>query len=1553
MHSRSDATYTIDFYSVHAGVSTYLGSSATTTNSDNDAAFSAAFAADVALGDTIFATATSSGNSTSELSAGVTATPSTAALLWSTQGSGNGNGASGLESWTAGEVVSLSDPNLDFTGGTHTGTFASLLNLNSMAADSNANVDGIHYVSRDIVIGSGANQLQLQAGDLLLSTANDETLTSLNSLSVTRDDIFVFRPTIAGNYASGTFLMALDNLSAIHGGGDTIGFTLVEQDTAIGVVNPVTLTAGTFLFTRDGTSFSDNIYSFTASDVGAGTTAGAAPTLLINGEDFGINASITGLDLVESSITIGGVTLPTASILLTVDANLGNVGTTNATIRNHDVIQLTFQQTTQGSGTAIATAATIVAGADLNLNGSSEQFDALSIHFSNDGPTITSIADVTVDEDTQSAPITFQISDPDDLASSLTVTATSSDNLLIPSSSFLFQGTNENRTLQFTPAANATGGPVTITITVSDGKSSTSTSFQVSVTPINDVPTANDDTMSIVENSADGTQVGFVSASDPDLGDSLTYTIVGGTGQTAFSVNSTTGRINVANSSLLDFETTTQYTLQVEVHDTSGSVATATITIDVTDANDNLPIITAGQNFSVFENAANGTQLGTVIVSDADANTVLSNWTLVSGNTDGIFAIDASTGEVTVANNTNLDFETTPNYTLVVRVFDGANWSADEAVSISVSNANEGGVSGIADNDATANSVVENLAPGATVGITASAVDPDFGDIVTYSLTDSATGRFVIDANTGVVSTTAALDAETATSYSITVRADSSDGSFSSRTFTIAVQNVNEFAISAITDTDGAANSVAENASIGSLVGIRANAADGDTSDTITYSLDANPAGTFAIDSSTGRVRTAKALDYESANSYTIVVRATSSDGSSSTANFTVAITDVNDNRPVGTSGQTFHVTENSPNGTTVGTIGATDVDTVGSLQNWTIINGNSSGIFAINASSGQLLVADNTSLDYEQAQVHNLGIRVSDGVNQSTVFFVTVYVDNIDDTAPRITPNQAYWVSEAATDGTSVGFVQGVDPDGLGTLQNWQITGGNTSNIFGIDSTTGEITIADRSLLDFETIPAHTLQITVSDGSMSSLPTNVVIHVNNLNEAPTATGLNQSLIYFEDNRLALSSLSVSDADAGDRITITLALTDPHAGRLTTSGTGSYNLLTGIWTITDSVTNVNAALANVYFVPLANSSSDLDIRVLVRDELGAGPAQGLLQLAGQAVNDAPTANTDNFLLTGNSSLTLRQADLLLNDTDIDGDSLTWSLVSGPAHGTFEQQLDGSWLYTPDDGYSGEDTIVYVASDGTTTSNSATVNIQILPFLAPPPPAATVAATTAPAPDPEPPQQSATPTTDATSLPIALPPQPEPESVREDNKRDHNSDEVAPSFNEIMALTAEDESGGRADISNLLVPDHALQVGTSRDGRSRSDMIELKTYEVYYETAAAFPLSARMNEQFGELQNSISHGVNIEQLAPVGLAVGSTFSITYLAWMARGGYLLSSVLAQMPAWNFIDPLPILDLLKDEDDDDLNGEEEHADGGDEVESWMTRDETRKTSRREKQA
>lgn len=94
------------------------------------------------------------------------------------------------------------------------------------------------------------------------------------------------------------------------------------------------------------------------------------------------------------------------------------------------------------------------------------------------------------------------------------------------------------------------------------------------------------------------------------------------------------------------------------------------------------------------------------------------------------------------------------------------------------------------------------------------------------------------------VANSSLLNYENATNHNIAVRATSTDASFSVRTFTINLTDVNEAPVSVITDADAATNAVAENAANGSLVGYTASAFDADgTTNTITYTLDNNAGG--------------------------------------------------------------------------------------------------------------------------------------------------------------------------------------------------------------------------------------------------------------------------------------------------------------------------------------------------------------------------------------------------------------------------------------------------------------------------------------------------------------------------------------------------------------------------------------------------------------------------------------------------------------------------------------------------------------------------------------
>src|SRR5262249_21205542 len=150
---------------------------------------------------------------------------------------------------------------------------------------------------------------------------------------------------------------------------------------------------------------------------------------------------------------------------------------------------------------------------------------------------------------------------------------------------------------------------------------------------------------------------------------------------------------------------------------------------------------------TVAEGAAANTLVG-ITASSTDINGPGVAWSL-SNNANGAFKIDAVTGVVSVADPSKIDFETTaPGHVLNITAV--ARARTLRSSQNFASNLPDVSLAAPIDGNAAANSVAEGAANGSTVGVTAVAVDPN-GPATTYSLTDSAGGRFTINASTGVV----------------------------------------------------------------------------------------------------------------------------------------------------------------------------------------------------------------------------------------------------------------------------------------------------------------------------------------------------------------------------------------------------------------------------------------------------------------------------------------------------------------------------------------------------------------------------------------------------------------------------------------------------------------------------------------------------------------------------------------------------------------------------------------------------------------------------------
>ncbi|MFC3533647.1 VCBS domain-containing protein, partial [Vogesella facilis] len=205
----------------------------------------------------------------------------------------------------------------------------------------------------------------------------------------------------------------------------------------------------------------------------------------------------------------------------------------------------------------------------------------------------------------------------------------------------------------------------------------------ITITGTNDAPTVATDsdaaTNIVAEGAANGTLVGITAhATDVDHGSVVTYTLSDDAGG-RFQIDPVTGVVSVANGALLDYETATSHSITVLAADGVGGSSSQSFTINIGNVNDN-PVVgpsdSDAANNAVDENSSVGTTVGlTAFASDADAGGQAIAYTL-SDNAGGRFAIDASTGLVTVAGA--LDREAADHYDITVRATSADGSTADK-----------------------------------------------------------------------------------------------------------------------------------------------------------------------------------------------------------------------------------------------------------------------------------------------------------------------------------------------------------------------------------------------------------------------------------------------------------------------------------------------------------------------------------------------------------------------------------------------------------------------------------------------------------------------------------------------------------------------------------------------------------------------------------------------------------------------------------------------------------------------------------------------------------
>ena len=437
-------------------------------------------------------------------------------------------------------------------------------------------------------------------------------------------------------------------------------------------------------------------------------------------------------------------------------------------------------------------------------------------------------------------------------------------------------------------------------------------------------------------------------------------------------------------------------------------------------------------------------------------------------------------------------------------------------------------------------SVAEDIVEDATI-YTATAADAD-GDTVRYSITGgNDAGVFEIDASTGVVLLISgqSLDAEGTSSYTLTITANSQALGEAAKAETldvdITVTDVND---EAPVITFGATGlSLAENVVVDTSTVIYTAAGTYDITP-IVWSLKAgnsDDAALFSIDTSSGAVtfQSGTAPDFEVTSSYAFTVVATSGSLSAEQV-VTIAITDVNDEAPVITSGATeLSLAENVVVDTSTVIYTAAGTYDVTPIV-WSLKSGNSddAALFSIDTSSGAVTFQSGTTPDFEAKSSYAFTVVATSG-SLSAEQIVTVAVTDVNDVAPVITSSAS---GDALDEGTQIAATQAIYT-AAGTFDVtpivWSLKAGNGDDaaLFSIDTSSGAVTFQSGTTPDFEAKSSYDFTIVATSGSLSAEQA-VTIAITDVNDGDAGFRI-------------VSSGDIDDAVEGDVLTVSLATSDP------------------------------------------------------------------------------------------------------------------------------------------------------------------------------------------------------------------------------------------------------------------------------------------------------------------------------------------------------------------------------------------------------------------------
>ncbi|XP_061450651.1 neural-cadherin-like [Rhineura floridana] len=571
------------------------------------------------------------------------------------------------------------------------------------------------------------------------------------------------------------------------------------------------------------------------------------------------------------------------------------------------------------------------------------------------------------------------------------------------------------------------------------------------------------------------------------------------------------GSVSILIAEPLDYETTKAFLLRIQAQNVAAVplAAFATVYVNVTDVNDNVPFFTS----SIYEaSVTEGTEVGTLVFQVSATDLDLGRhgeitYSLLPDHSGDymFFHLDSKTGSIYTTSV--FDRERKASYLLEVKSTDGSESArpgkhgqpnTDTAyVRIFISDVNDN--KPVFTKRVYEVNVDEDQDVGSTV-IAVSANDEDEGTNakLRYQITaGNSGGVFDVEPETGVIFIAQPLDYEEAQLYELHLLA--SDGKWEDYAIVIiSVMNKNDEApVFTLHEYYGSVTEELDGLPV-FVLQVIANDPDSimDGGD-LRYSLHGYGADdVFTIDENSGSIYSQKMLDREERALWRFVVLATDEGGEGLTgfADVIINIWDINDNAPVFTcmpSDCNGSVFENSPEGTFIMEMTAVDLDDsnvgLNAILTYCIIesvrNDFDIDLFKISPSTGNICVAGGT-LDREKAEKYFLTVEAKDGGGLTGTGTATIWIADVNDHIPKFM--QEVWhaaIPETSAVNSEILEVSATDEDRGGNAHlTFTIIGGDPEQMFYIESHKEghHATIRLKKTLDYEQIHERWFNLTI-----------------------------------------------------------------------------------------------------------------------------------------------------------------------------------------------------------------------------------------------------------------------------------------------------------------------------------------------------------------------------------------------------------------------------------------------------------------------------------------